>query len=181
MKQTNFSKLDNSISTKIVSDTPGRLRLRIARPDRQSKKIQHIVNLLEAQPHINQVRTNIDHGSIVINYDSKSSNLKNLLTALQDLGIIFTDITVGNTEAAASLSNAVIDLNRQVKQATNSVVDLRFLFPMGLSILAVRQLAIRGLQFEVIPWYVLAWYAFDSFIKLNVNGIYSPQANEDHL
>jgi hypothetical protein len=46
-------------------------------------------------------------------------------------------------------------------------VDLRFLFPLSLSLLALRQLLVKGWQLELIPWYVLAWYAFDSFIKLH--------------
>jgi hypothetical protein len=169
-KRINFhtpSQPISTISTKIVSDTPGRLRLRIAHAHRQVDTMQHIANTLEAKPKIQQVRTNIDHGSIVIKYDGTDSSLEELLATLQDLGIIFAEITESNTEAATTVASTVVDLNKRVKQATDGVVDIRFLFPLGLSILAVRQLIIKGLQFEIIPWYVLAWYSFDSFIKLH--------------
>ncbi|WP_390840612.1 HMA2 domain-containing protein [Richelia sinica] len=155
------------IATKVVSQTPGRLRLRISRDHRQPEKMQHIANFLQAQPHITEVRTNFHHGSILIHHYDTSGSLADVLATLQDIGIIFADITQGTTEAATGVTSAVLDLNQRVELATNGVIDLRFLFPLGLSVLAVRQLMLKGLQLEVIPWYVLAWYAFDSFLKLN--------------
>lgn len=155
------------IATKIISDTPGRLRLRLAQPYPSAKEMQPITQALEVHPNINQITTNFHHGSILINHDGKEESLENVLAALQDLGMIFVDITESNSDASVGVTNAVVDLNNRVEQATKGVVDLRFLFPFGISILAVRQLLAKGLQLEVIPWYVLAWYAFDSFIKLN--------------
>jgi hypothetical protein len=155
------------IAAKIVSDTPGRLRLRVAISDRQPDKMQHIANFLEAQPHITQVRTNFYHGSILIYHHGTDESFANVLDALSDIGIIFADITQGTTEVAKSITNAVTNLNHSVERATDGTIDLRFLFPLGLSMLAVRQLMIKGLQLDIIPWYVLAWYAFDSFLKLN--------------
>ncbi|MFL9457897.1 MULTISPECIES: HMA2 domain-containing protein [Nostocales] len=155
------------IYTKVVSSTPGRLRLRVASRYRQSGDIERIANALQAQPNINQVRTNIQNGSIVIQHDTQDDSFENVLATLKDLGIIFGDIAVGKSEAAAGVSDAVVDLNKRVRKATNNSVDLRFLFPLGLGILSIRKLLVSGLQFEIIPWYVLAWYAFDSFIKLH--------------
>ncbi|GAX43455.1 hypothetical protein NIES4075_44690 [Tolypothrix sp. NIES-4075] len=157
------------ISTKVVSSTPGRLRLRVAHSHRQVEKMQHIADVLSANSHINQVKTNVSHGSIVINHDGEDGSLENVLATLKDLGIIFADVTEGNTEAAAGISSAVVDLNQRVKQSTHGAFDLRILFPLGLASLSLRQLLNKGLQLEIIPWYVLAWYAFDSFIKLHVN------------
>lgn len=167
MEQATLNTLSKPIVTKVVSDTPGRLRLRVARCHRQPGEMQRIADALEAQPNVSQVRTNISHGSIVINHDVKDDSLKNVVATLVDLGIIFADITEAKSEAAMDVSGAVTDLNKRVEQATNGAVDLRFLFPLGLGCLAVRQLLAKGLQFEIIPWYVLAWYAFDSFIKLH--------------
>ncbi|NEU80162.1 hypothetical protein G1O98_14015 [Nostoc sp. UIC10630] len=162
-----FKTPPKPISTKVVSSTPGRLRLRVAHSHRQPEKMQSIANALLANPHINQVKTNVRHGSIVINDDGKDGSLENVLATLKDLGIIFADVTEGNTEAAAGVSSALVDLNQRVKQSTHGDFDLRILFPLGLASLSIRQLFKKGLQLEVIPWYVLAWYAFDSFIKLH--------------
>ncbi|MDZ8236542.1 MAG: hypothetical protein RMZ69_05080 [Nostoc sp. ChiQUE01a] len=177
IEQKALSNLSKPISAKIVSNTPGRLRLRIALPHRQNAKIQRIANVLAAQPHINQVRTNIHHGSIAIEHDAKDDTLKNVIDTLTDLGVIFADITEGNSEAAVGITNAVFNLNKKVELATNGEIDLRVIFPLGLSILALRQLLAKGLQFEIIPWYVLAWYAFDSFIKLH--GVSKPQSTSN--
>ncbi|GAA6618866.1 HMA2 domain-containing protein [Scytonema sp. NUACC26] len=161
------STFTKPISTKVVSSTPGRLRLRVASQQRQLGDMERIAKALEAQPNISHVRTNIQNGSIVIQHDTQDGSLENVLATLRDLGIIFAEITLGKSEAAAGVSDAVVDLNKRVKKATNNSVDLRFLFPLGLGILSIRKLLTQGLQFEIIPWYVLAWYAFDSFIKLH--------------
>ncbi len=155
------------ISTKIISSTPGRLRLRVAQPQRQSRDMHRITSVLNANPQVDRVSTNLHSGSITIYHDGKTGSLDNIFATLRDVGIIFADITEGKTEAAAQVTNAVVDLNQQIRQATNAVIDIRFLFSLGLSTLAVRQLLSKGLQLETIPWYVLAWYAFDSFIKLH--------------
>lgn len=155
------------ISTKVISSTPGRLRLRVAQMHCQSKDMHRIASVLNANPQVDRVSTNLHSGSITIYHDGKNGSLNNVVATLRDLGVIFADITEGNTEAAAKVTNAFVDLNQRVRTATNGAVDIRFLFPLGLSTLAVRQLLSKGLQFETIPWYVLAWYAFDSFIKLH--------------
>ncbi len=177
MPEAVLKKQTKPVFTKIVSNTPGRLRLRVAPSHRQAGEMQRLAKTLEAQPNISQVRTNIENGSITIQHDG---NLEHVFGALWDLGIIFADITGGKSEAAAGVSNAVVDLNKQVNKITNGVVDLRFLFPLGLATLSIRQLIAKGLQFEIIPWYVLAWYAFDSFIKLNANSQPKPQSNDSH-
>ncbi len=155
------------ISTKILSSTPGRLRLRVSHSHRQPEQMQKFATALNANPNIHQVRTSVQNGTITIQHDTNADSIQDVFVTFKDLGIIFTDVTDGNTEVAAGLSSAVVDLNKRVQQATSGLVDLRILFPLGLATLSLRQLVARGLQMEIIPWYVLAWYAFDSFIKLN--------------
>jgi Heavy metal associated domain 2 len=174
LESTTLNTPSRPISTKIVSDTPGRLRLRIAPSHRQAGEIQRIVRMLDAQPNISQVRTNIQNGSIVIHHDRNDESWQNVVSTLKDIGIIFADITTeSHSETAATVANAVYDLNERVEQATNGKVDLRIIFPLSLAILSIRQLLKQGLRLEIIPWYVLAWYAFDSFIKLH--GVSKPQ------
>jgi Protein of unknown function (DUF5132) len=74
---------------------------------------------------------------------------------------------VKTSQAAESLMNTVSEINTHVRQATNGIVDLQLLFPLGLGAIALKQLLQKGFELEEIPWYVLAWYAFDSFVKLN--------------
>lgn len=154
----------------VVSSTPGRLRLRIAPAQRQLANMERICKALQAHPQVDRLKTNIHHGSITISHIAPAGNLESIYAALRDLGAIFaetTTLTGDKSIAAAGVANAAVDLNQRVTRASHGAVDLRFLFPLGLGLLSIRQLAIKGLQLEIIPWYVLAWYAFDSFIKLH--------------
>lgn len=169
LQQASLKTTHKPICTKIISETYGRLRLRVAPLHRHPQEMQRIAHMLQAQPHVTQVRTNVNSGSIIINHDGQNSTLENVLTTLLDLGVTFADVTEGNSEAAEDMKSTIINLNRRFDRATGGEVDLRFLFPLGLSILAVRQVMVKGLELEIIPWYVLAWYAFDSFLKLNSN------------
>jgi hypothetical protein len=111
-----------------------------------------IANALKTHPDVQDVRTNVQTGSIVVHHADNDNSLEEFSAILQDLGIVLgsiADVEVpfsqGKSEIAADITSAVKDLNDRFGQTTNGVVDLRLL----------------------IPWYVLTWYAFDSFIKLH--------------
>ena len=160
--------------THIVSSTPERTRLRVSPKRRNPQEMARIANAFKAHPEIQEVRTNVQTGSIVVHHAHNHSSLEQISAILQDLGIILGSVTEtempfiqGKSEVAADVTSAVSDLNQRVGLATNGVVDLRMLVPVGLATLALRELLRSGWEFETAPWYVLAWYAFDSFIKLH--------------
>jgi hypothetical protein len=179
MSEKIIKRRPKPILTKIVSNTPGRLRLRVAHSHRQKEEMQRLAKTLEANPSINNVRMNVQQGSITIQHNRDDESFKNVLTTLYDLGIIFADITGGKSEAAAGVSDSIVDLNKRVHDATKGLIDLRIIMPIGLATLSIRQLLIKGLQLEIIPWYVLAWYAFDSFIKLHGTTSQSTSTSEE--
>jgi len=159
-------------SVQVVSSTPGRLRLRVAPAQRQLANMERICKALQAHSQVDRLKTNIHHGSITISHSAQAENLENIYAVLKDLGVVLVKTTTlrgDRSIAATGVANAAVDLNQRVARASNGAIDLRFLFPLGLGLLSIRQLAIKGLQLEIIPWYVLAWYAFDSFIKLHGN------------
>jgi hypothetical protein len=158
---------DSSISARVMSHAPGRLRFRVAAAHRHPATLTQIANSLQSHFHIQRVRSNPHNGSITVYYDRDRASHEQIYRALQDLDIIFATAIGGKSEAATDLAEAIADLNRRVGDATDGTVDLRFLVPLGFGTLALRQLIVKGLQLEFIPWYVLAWYAFDSFIKLH--------------
>ncbi len=143
---------------------------------------------IKAHPGVQEVKTNVQTGSIVVHHDHTDSSLDELSAILQDLGVVLgkvTDVELpfseGKSEVATDLTSALSDLNERVGRATNGVVDLRLLVPVGLATLAVRELLRTGWEFESAPWYVLAWYAFDSFIKLHYTTEPSPtQPQSNH-
>lgn len=165
----NFSSLE----AQIVSQTPGRIRLRVLPAQRQPQKITPIVNALKARLEIYRVKQNIPSGSITVFHGRELLSSQDMCIILQDLGVNFREIapepisSVTNSSSATAVIRTATDLNRRVKTASKDAIDLRFLFPLGLGVLAIRQLIVKGWQLELIPWYVLAWYTFDSFIKLH--------------
>ncbi len=161
------------ISARLVSQTPGRLRLLLAQEFLQPEQMKRIASGLSQKVEIDRVRTNVASGSITIFYRIEQIDFAQISALLSDLGVIFGDIppkktiTLGKSEAAAELIAGATELNQRVKRASNGAFDLRFLIPLGFSALALRQLLVKGVQLGAIPWYVLAWYAFDSFIKFH--------------
>lgn len=164
---SNFYAAANPIRSRIVSQAPGRVRLRVSHAHRTPQHVGQIAQQLREHPDVSDVRTNVKTGSIVVHYHRNDRSHEALYSTLKDLGIIFSHVTHGESDAGAEVASAFADLNQRVAEATEGRVDLRFLVPLGLGTLAVRQLLVKGLQLDIVPWYVLAWYTFDSFIKLH--------------
>lgn len=165
------------LEAQIVSQTPGRLRLRVTPAYRRQQKIAPIANALKARLEVYRVKTNIPSGSITVLYGRELLSSQDMSQVLQDLGINLVETSGALTRAVDRSSSAATEviktatnLNRRVKTATDNAVDLRFLVPLSFGVFALRQLVVKGWQLELIPWYVLAWYTFDSFIKLHATG-----------
>lgn len=163
-----------SIQAHVVSQTPGRIRLRVAPTYYQKDKIASLLAGLNQNVAIYRVKANVYASSITIFYEQEKLNYEDIRHILQNLSIIVSKIPfkkfsspVGSSDAAFAVKRIASNLNQDVKRLTKGAIDLRFLFSLSLMVLALRQLLIKGLQLEAIPWYVLAWYGFDSFIKLH--------------
>ena len=159
--------------THVVSSTPSRTRLRVSAKRRNATEMHRIAEALRQQPGVQNVSTNMATGSVVVQHEPTSNAINDISSTLWDVGVVLFKVlgaelpSDGKSEAANDVVHAVADLNERVRQATDGVIDLRFLIPLGLGGLAVHQLLRNGLQIEGAPWYVLAYYAFDSFIKLH--------------
>ncbi|MDJ0724058.1 MAG: hypothetical protein QNJ38_03000 [Prochloraceae cyanobacterium] len=170
----------STIIAQIVSQTPGRLRLRIAKEYRQQQQIDLITQMLQERLQIDRLGTNLQTGSITILYCKERLDFPQISTILAELGVILPDRISeaknndGRSRAAAEVIGSFSQLDRKVKLATDEAIDLRFLVPLSFGVLALRQLLNKGLLIEAIPWYVLAWYAFDSFIKLHYSNDNQP-------
>ncbi len=163
---------------KIVSHTPGRVRVRLRPQLRRPEAMQRIRSRLEREPGVHAVETNPETGSVLVHYEHGPRSLSDLVAALQDVGVIFHDVSEGpgavdtregsaHSSTAQGIIGALDDLNHQLSLLTGHTIDLKLLFPFSLGALGVWQLARRGWGIEEVPAYVLLWYAFDSFYKLH--------------
>ncbi|MBE9166101.1 hypothetical protein IQ238_00655 [Pleurocapsales cyanobacterium LEGE 06147] len=176
LAQTVQNQDASPVYARVVSQTPGRIRLRVDHSYRQKHKLEPIADALKKKVEVYRVKANITSGSITVHHGRELLSGEEIRAILKDLGIILVEIEDipiqlnGNSSAAAGITKATTDLNQRVKKITQGAIDLRFIMPFCFAMLALRQLWLKGLQFEAIPWYVLAWYSFDSFIKLNQSG-----------
>ncbi|ACK66166.1 conserved hypothetical protein [Rippkaea orientalis PCC 8801] len=161
------------ITAQILSQTPGRMRLRVAPSSHRIKQINRIVVDLRNNLPIDRIKENLEIGTITVFHNPQLVNGSNILEQLTNFGLIFSNIpttspkvTPDYSKAALGITEVTQTLNQRVRQTSDGLVDLGFLIPLGFAILAWRQLRLKGWQLDIIPWYVLAWYAFDSFLKL---------------
>jgi hypothetical protein len=171
MKFSFFQPTNLPIHLHIVSQTPKRIRLRIAPEHRQEEVMEEIKDLLPTfLGGVEQVRTNLTTGSVTIYFAQKRGGLEDVFSCLREGGIVVSDVPSQPATAAARLTSSMAALNRRVNLATEGSLDLRFLLPLFLAALALRQFFSGGPRLNTAPWYILAWYAFDSFMKLNAAG-----------
>jgi hypothetical protein len=169
----------------IVSHMDGRIRVRLHPKHRQDAVLDTVQQKLEGQRGVSAVTTNPRTGSVLVTYDHHRLSREDLLACMYDVGVIVREIggaedlpedldpTEGGTEVAphsstaVGLMDALTDLDRRLFELTGGKLDVKLLFPLGLGVLAARQIAVAGLGLEQVPGYVLLWYTFDSFYKLH--------------
>jgi hypothetical protein len=169
----------------IVSHTAGRIRVRLHQELRKDAVLGELQQRLLGQSGVAAVTTNTRTGSVLVRYDHHRLSRADLLACLHDIGVIARDIggaeeipedlalaqggseVAPHSSTAASLMDALADLDRRVSDLTGGKLDVKLLFPLGLGVMALRQVSLNGLGLAEVPGYVLLWYAFDSFYKLH--------------
>ena len=165
---------------RIVSHAPGRVRVRLHREHRSAPALAQIERSLAAQPGVAAVSTNPRTGSVLMSFDHVAISKDDVLGMLFDAGVVARDLLdaeevprdlgEGSTEhstTATGLIDALTDLDGRVARLTGGRFDVKLLVPLGMGLLAARQIATVGLGLGQVPGYVLLWYAFDSFYKLH--------------
>jgi hypothetical protein len=150
--------------TRIISSTPKRTRIRVSRKRRNPKEMTRLARGLEAFPQVSSVETNLHTGTLIVHH--KKDALEDIRSGMDDMGVILMAAT-GVEMPGHSLVDAISDLDGRLRSATDGLLDLKLLVPLGLGALAVVQLFRRGLQIEGAPWYLLAYFAYESFVRLN--------------
>ena len=160
----------------IVSDSPGRLRVRLHRDDRKGDILERTQAHLQGQPGVHHVDTNRATGSVTVRYDPRTHSSDDVIAMLRDACVVAERTAaalgeevpqVGASSTSLAIQAALDDLDRRLSRLTGRRVDLKLLFPFGLAAIGVRQLFTRGLGLNQVPAYMMLWYAFDSFWKFH--------------
>jgi copper chaperone CopZ len=156
---------------RIVHSTPGRLRLRLPRQALAEQGGQPLHDALAKLKGVQQVRIGREASSLLVRYDPAAVAVEQLTDALHRAGVHVT--AAGEREpldlSQPTVTSQVVNrtagrLNERVAVATYNLLDLRTLVPIGLGVLALREILLGRLQ--AAPWYTLLWWTFDSYLKL---------------
>jgi copper chaperone CopZ len=160
----------------IISNTPGRLRVRVGPDSRQPEALQRVHARVGEHPGVHSVASNPNTGSVVVRYDHHHHRLADVVGVLEDAGMIFESVEEGaepetpdgdHSSTAAGIVGTFDDLDKRLSELTGHRVDLKLLFPLGLGAAGLYKLLRNGWEFADVPALVLLWYAFDAFHKLH--------------
>lgn len=177
----------------VVSDIPGRMRVRLAPEQCAPDFMAALQERLSVQDGVGTVDSRPSSGSVVIRYDPQRQTRDQVIARLRDAGVTVEDRPRGGGDesprpatsmAATRLVDAMAEANEALSRATGRSLDLRLLFPLALGGWGLLRLARTGPQLNEIPAYVLLWYAFDAFWKLNYASqppAAAPQIRHDDL
>lgn len=153
----------------VVSNTPGRLRFRVAHEYRHPETLSTIAKTLKSfSDQISAIRTTLPTGSITVYYAGNAADFNTAMTTLEQFGMVVVDVPTGRSKVSTKVTDVLAQANQWLEFKTEGAMDLRALVPLIFGLLALKQLIAKSPGINTAPWYIFAWYAFDSFIKLNL-------------
>ena len=133
-----LSETDGLMVAKILSLTPGRIRLRVDLSGHSREEVNLMVVSLDNQLAMEKVRINIEIGSLTIFYDSQSINTVEIIDQLKKFGLTFSEKSITSSPFIPSSSKTAIHINQMLnnvnqvmKQGSNNMVDLGVIVPVG--------------------------------------------------
>jgi hypothetical protein len=156
-------------AAQVASSLPGRLRLRLADGVWRRDRLAAAAESVGENAEVVGVETRWRSGSLVIEYDPAGAGT--LWASLGELGLArsgsaATRAEAGTGGAPARLAEGLTRVNDVVAWRARGS-DLRTLVPVGLGMLALRQLVRGDERLADAPWYVLAWYASETFQRFH--------------
>ncbi len=155
---------------------PHRTRYRLARKYRDPDTVNRIRRSIAAVPGVKDVEINDRTGSILVHHDEKPAMLESLAGAFEDVAAdIFQEITTAEIDEilpGASVLGYVIkkrfsDLDNKLASASNNVLDLKMLLPIGFLLAGLHKAGKNRNWFGQMPAWVLFYYAYDSYLKFH--------------
>ncbi|MBD2493404.1 HMA2 domain-containing protein [Nostoc sp. FACHB-280] len=158
--------LSTPIYIQVVSQTPGRLRLRISPQNPEQAEIQLTANYLKTFfPQVEQLKVNSQTGSVTF-YADTDTNFPEILDKLQTQGIIILELPREKTQSV-NFTTSLSALNEQVKKITKESVDLRIIIPFTVVAIALQRILPPLARWKTTTLYLLLWYGLESLVKLS--------------
>ena len=142
---------------RIVSNTPGRTRIKIAGECHMRENMEGVLSRLRDRLQGHTVRGNPLTGSIVVEHPpDEQEHSANLLC---HIGEILSDGGEGCGEVVSGCDH------RSQSPPSTGRPEMSFVFPAAFGILSVVTLLSCGMQIGAMPWYFLAYIAYDASSK----------------
>ena len=161
----------------IVSDVPGRMRIKLHPESRRPVFIDKLKEKMVTREGIHRVKLNHTTGSLTLHYDRDRLTRDRVLGLLEDLDVVAKEITPafegdipdGGDETATQMSflQAVEDLNSRVWRTTGIRLDLKMALPLVFVLAGLWSIRKQGLMIAQVPGWIFLYLAFDMFIKLH--------------
>jgi cation transport ATPase len=168
------ASLNGKPHARLEHRSPGRVRARVPKGERNPVRMQEIQDELAQHPNVRHVEVNSATGSVLVT----GEGTHRLQSALADvLTLIESAAQEESQEAGVDATVQLVKTaDQKLRGLTNGRFSLRALVPATFITLGVRQLLRQGLSIGVVPWYVLVYYGVDSFLKLYPH--YAPQRED---
>jgi hypothetical protein len=165
----------------VVHHIPGRLRVRLPPSKRDPHLFEELREFVSGLGGVERVEVNPTTGSVLVHYHPESrEEIQAMLSqtasdSRADAGVTGVDelaekiereaeFLSAHSELAMQIVAAIKGLNREVRQATNNMVDLKVLLPAGLAVWAFLKM---GAEVATPLWVTLAIFSFNSFVALH--------------
>lgn len=161
---------NHALHVDVVHASPGRVRVKLPREAFGTPTLDRAEEALRGVDGVHEVRVSPASRSVVVSYDPAVLELPALLAAVARAGVtILPAVPAGgpNTHErylGRQVNKLAGSANQRVEGLTGGTIDIRLLVPIGLGVLAAREIMRGGLH--AAPWYTLLWWTFDSYLKL---------------
>jgi hypothetical protein len=172
---------NGSVVFRILSRTPGRLRLRVLGNVRLRRRaVQRIAQTLSQRSDVLDVHANPATGSLTLLY-RQGAEPPDVAALLTEAGVRPEAVTGGNqlepagmSDTASTILDAVTQLDARFSLSTQQRLDLKSAVPLVLLGLAAWKIATEGIGWKQLSATTLLWYAYSTFKDLDV-----PRGSQD--
>lgn len=179
-KKKSKKKNSQKLKLQIAHQTSGRVRMKIASAKGNPELLKKISETFGVIPGIERVAVNSVTGSIILHYDSNSRLVdeklaKNILSQghgtmpgseIDELARKIeseAEFLAQRSEAARIVVDLFKKLDREIKLATNNLIDLKIVLAVGVIGLTILEM---GANAATPVWLTLAIFTFNHFVEL---------------
>jgi hypothetical protein len=173
-------------SKAVAHHLPHRTRLRLPRGHRDAATIAKVHKTISETAGVSAVEINARTGSVLIHHDEDPEVLNKVGDALEEVaGELFEAILAaegielpGLSIIAHVIRESMSHVDNRLAVATNNLIDLKMLVPVGFFAAGVIQSRRHLGWFNQMPAWMLFYFAYDAYMKFHGPSVRESSAEE---